>query len=139
MVHVEKVNLLEPVNIDKITISKDHYFQGAYIIDFPLDSKPDHVWQDIFDREWTTSRHLWDRKIFIIGDTLRLVTTPNGIEEKISWIKEVISSANRSVENYNKEMNLTLQAKPETRRVMVQHDEIIETIRKALRDALREV
>jgi len=133
MAHVKKVSLLEPVKIDNIGIRKDYYFPNAYIIDFPLDSEPDHVWQDIFEREWTTSRHLWDRKIFIIGDTLRLITTPNEMEEKISWIKEVISSANRNVEDYNKRMNLSVEAKPETQRVMIEHDEVIETIRKTLR------
>jgi hypothetical protein len=138
MVHVKKVNLPEPVNVDNINIKKDHYFPNAYIIDFPLDSEPDHAWQDIFEREWRTSRHLWDRKIFIIGDTLRLVTSPNDIGEKISWVKEVISATNRDVENYNKQMNLTLGAKPEAQRAMIEHDETIETIRSALKMVLHE-
>jgi hypothetical protein len=42
---------LEPLNIDKIAIMKDHYFPDAYIIDLLLDSKPDHVWQHLFERE----------------------------------------------------------------------------------------
>jgi hypothetical protein len=139
MLHVKKINLQEPVNIDNITVRKDHYFPNAYIIDIPLDSEPDHVWQDIFEREWRTSKHLWDRKIFIIGATLRLVTTPEEMEEKIGWIKQVVLSTNRNIEDYNKGVDLTLQSKPETQRVMIEHDEIIETIRKALRSALRTV
>jgi hypothetical protein len=38
---VKKVKLLEPVEIDKINIVKDHYFSNAYIIDLPLDPAPD--------------------------------------------------------------------------------------------------
>jgi len=139
MMHVKKINLQESVSIDNITVRKDHYFPNAYIIDIPLDSEPDHVWQDIFEREWRTSKHLWDRKIFIIGDTLRLVTTPEEMEEKIGWIKQVVLSTNRNIEDYNKGVDLTLQSRPETQRVMIEHDEIIETIRKALRSALRTV
>jgi len=138
MVEVKKVNLLKTVNIDSITIRKDHYFPNAYVIDFPLDSEPDHVWQDIFEREWRTSRHLWDRKIFIIGDTLRLVTTPDEMREKISWIKEVVSSTNKNVENYIKQMNVAERSKLETRRAMIEHDGTIESIRKAIRSVLRE-
>ncbi len=138
MVNVKKVNLTEAIKIDNITIRKDHYFPNAYVIDLPLNSEPDHVWQDIFEREWSTSRHLWDRKIFIIGDTLRLVTTAEDMEEKISWVKEVIASTNKKVEDYNRHMSVAVEAKPETQRVIIEHDETVEGIRKALRLVLRE-
>jgi len=71
----KKVKLSKPFDVDKITIKRDRYFPSAYIIDLPLDSIPDHIWQDIFERTWKASRHLWDRKLFVISDKLRLVTT----------------------------------------------------------------
>ena len=61
------------IEADKIVIKKDHYFSNAYIIDRPLDSIPDHIWQDIFERQWKSSRHLWDRKLSVVGNKLRLV------------------------------------------------------------------
>ena len=139
MVHVKKVNLAYPMNVDNIVVKKDHYFPKAYVIDFPLDSQPDHVWQDIFEKEWRTSRHLWDRKIFVVGDILRLVTTPEEIAEKVSWVKEVISITNKNVENYNKQMSVSDEAKPQTQRALIEHEETIENIRRALRDALHTV
>jgi hypothetical protein len=45
---VRKVELQEPIEIDKINIMKDNYSSNAYIIDLPLDSGPDRAWQDIF-------------------------------------------------------------------------------------------
>ena len=111
---VKKVNLQEPVEIDKINIVKDHYFSNAYIIDLPLDSAPDHAWQDIFEREWTTSRDLWERKLFVIGNKLRLVSTTNQIEDKIDWIKQVIAKTNEEVDEYNKTASADKQLKKQT-------------------------
>ena len=93
---VKQVKLLEPVDVDNITIKRDHYFRKAYIIDLPLDSTPDHVWQDIFEREWKSSRHLWDRKLFTIGDKLRLVTTANEIAEKAEHVIRLEKEAGAS-------------------------------------------
>jgi len=51
---------------------------------------PDHVWQYIFERKWKSSRHLWDRKLFVIGDKLRLVTTADEFEDKLDWVGQVM-------------------------------------------------
>jgi len=99
----KKVSLVEPVDVDKIVIRRDHYFSNAYVIDFPLDATPDHVWQDIFEREWKSSRHLWDRKLFVIGDKLRLVTQASDLEDKVDWIKQIIERANQGIDLYNQE------------------------------------
>ncbi|NWG10623.1 hypothetical protein HXY33_02565 [Candidatus Bathyarchaeota archaeon] len=99
----KKVKLLEPIDINSIGIHRDHYFPKAYIIDLPLDSLPDHVWLYIFEREWKASRHLWDRKLFVMGDKLRLVTTEYEIEEKIDWVRQVLERANAGIDEYNKE------------------------------------
>ena len=79
----KKVNLIESVEVDKIPIRKDIFSRNAYVVELPLDSQPDYVWQVIFEREWKMSLDLWERKVVIVGTKLLLITTPNEIEEKI--------------------------------------------------------
>jgi hypothetical protein len=98
-----KAKLSDAINADSVAISKDRYFADAYVIDLPLDSVPNHVWQDIFEREWKSSRHLWDRKLYVVGDNLRLVTTKDDIEDKLDWVKQVIERTNRFVDDYNRQ------------------------------------
>lgn len=103
---VKKVKLLRPFDVDKITIRRDSYFPSAYIIDLPLDSVPDHVWQNVFERAWKSSRHLWDRKLFVIGDKLRLVTTANEFGDKLDWIEQVVKETNKNIDEYNRLVQL---------------------------------
>jgi len=103
---VKQVKLLERVDVDSIMIKRDHYFRRAYVIDLLLDSTPDHVWWEIFEREWKLSRQLWDRKIFTMGDKLRLVTTADEMEEKLDWVKQVFEQTSRGVEKYNRKQRL---------------------------------
>ena len=103
---VKKVKLLRPFDVDKITIRRDSYFPSAYITDLPLNSMPDHIWQDIFERAWKSSRHLWDRKLFVIGDKLRLVTTANEFGDKLDWIEQVIEETNKNIDEYNRLVQL---------------------------------
>jgi len=130
----KKVKLLKPVDVNKITIKRDHYFPNAYIIDLPLDSIPDHVWQDIFEREWKSSRHLWDRKVFVISDKLRLVTTANGIEEKLDWIKNIVNRTNKGIDEYNLEAEARLaQLEEQIKRDILDEEARVEKIRDILR------
>jgi len=99
----KKVKLSESIDADSVAISKDHYFANAFVVDLPLEAVPDHVWQDIFEREWKSGRHLWDRKLFVVGEKLRLVTTVNDIEDKLDWVKQVIERTNRDIDEYNQE------------------------------------
>lgn len=101
---VKPVKILEPVDAATVKIDRDHYFKNAFVIDLPLDSTPDHVWQDIFDREWRTSRHLWDRKLFIVGDKLRLVTSPTDLEDKLDWVKQIVALTNSRIDDYVKDV-----------------------------------
>jgi len=96
----KKVKLLKPFDVDKVTIKSDRYFPNAYIIDLPLDSTPDHVWQDIFEQKWKSSRHLWDRKLFVMGDRLRLVTTSDEFGDKLDWIEQVIQETNKGIDEH---------------------------------------
>ena len=132
---VKKTNLLEPVDVDKIIIQRDEYFRNAYIIDLPLDSTPDHVWQDIFERQWKSSRHLWDRKLFVVGDKLRLVTTANDIEDKLDWIKQIIEQTNVGIEEYRQESEARkAQVEEEIKRQTPEAEKaVVEMIRGTLR------
>jgi len=75
----KKVNLIESIEVDKIPIRKDSFSRNAYVIELPLDSQPDYVWQVIFEREWKISLDLWERKVVVVGDKLLLITTPTEI------------------------------------------------------------
>lgn len=106
-----KVKLLKPFDVDLINIRKDRYFTNAYLIDLPLDSIPGHAWQDIFERTWKSSRHLWDRKLFVLGEKLRLVTSTDEFESKLDWVEQIIKETNKGIEEYN----LAIKKKEEIR------------------------
>lgn len=130
----KKVKLLEPVDVEKIAVTRDHYFPNALIIDFPLDATPDHVWQDIFEREWKSSRHLWDRKLYVVGDKLRLVTTINNFEEKIDWVKEVINRTNMGIDEYNKDMEARAsQIEEQVKKQIIDEEARIEKVKDIIR------
>jgi hypothetical protein len=99
---IKEVKLLKPFDVDKITIKRDSYFPNAYMIDLPLDSMPDHVWQDIFEQTWKSSRHLWDRKLYVLSDKLRLVTSVDEFEDKLNWIEQVVKETNKAIDEYNR-------------------------------------
>jgi hypothetical protein len=99
----KKVSLLASFDAESISIGKDRYFSKAYVIDLPLGSTPDHVWLDMFDREWRSSRHMWDRKLFVIDDKLRLVTPLSDIEDKLDWVKQIVDETNKGIDEYNRE------------------------------------
>ena len=124
----KKVNLMESIEVDKIPIRKDSFSRNAYVIELPLDSQPDYVWQVIFEREWKFSLNLWERKVAIVGDKLLLITTPTEIEEKIEWLRNVIKTTNMNVEKFNQTQRIIKEA--EKTEALRKHENII-------RDALR--
>ncbi|MFP3984506.1 MAG: hypothetical protein ACLFU9_00585 [Candidatus Bathyarchaeia archaeon] len=129
------MKLLEPVDVDKIEIKRDHYFANAYIIDLPLNSTPDHVWQDIFEREWKSSRHLWDRKLFVVGSNIRLVTPPSSMQEKLDWLKKVVKHTNERIDVYNREAeSRAAQIEEEIKRKIIEEEKAnVEMIKDLLR------
>lgn len=133
-----KVRLLASPNVDSISINRDRYFHNAYTIDLPLDSMPDHIWQDIFEKEWKSSRHLWDRKLFIVGDKLRLATTVDDLEDKLDWISQIIERTNKDVEEYNQETEAReTQVEDDARRRTAEGDRVsVDTIRDTIRKRL---
>ncbi len=134
----EKAKLLKPIDVDKIEIKRDHYFPNAYIIDLPLDTAPDHVWQDIFEHQWKSSRHLWERKLFVVGAKLRLVTTPADMQEKLDWVNEIIEHTNEGIDEYNREAEgRAAQIEEEMRKEMLEEEKTnVGIIRDLLRTKL---
>lgn len=127
----KKVNLKKSIDVDKIPIRRDSFLPHAYVIELPLDSQPDYVWQTLFEQEWKSSLHLWERKVVIVGDKLLLITTPTEIEEKIEWLKKIIESANIRVERFNQTQEIMEEAwKAEA---LKKHENIIrDTLRMTL-------
>jgi hypothetical protein len=107
----QKVKLLKPFDANRISIKKDQYFSSAYVIDLPLEYSPNHIWLDIFEREWKSSRHLWDRKLFVVGDKIRLVTSEHEFKEKLDWIEQVINHTNKTIDEYNRTVQVAEEQK----------------------------
>lgn len=133
-----KVRLSKSIDADTVAIGRDHYFANAFVVDLPLETVPDHVWQDIFEREWKSGRHLWDRKLFVMGDKLRLVTTVNDIEDKLDWVKQVIERTNRDIDEYNQEVVAReAQIRDDAKSQVLQEEQIsVGVIRNSLRRRL---
>ena len=126
-----EVNLIDPLDIDKIPIRRDEFFSNAYIIELQLDSQPGYAWQTIFEKEWKTSLHLWERKVVIVGSKLLLITTPTEIGEKIDWLKNVISSTNARLRQMNHDRKII--AEEEESKELKKHENIIrDTLRTKL-------
>lgn len=101
---VNKVNIKEPIDPDKLKIEKDDSFPMAYAFYIELDSKPSSDWRRFFEYEWSTSLYLQKREVIVLGDRLRVITAPNEIEGKIDWVKGLVEVTNIRVNKYNEEM-----------------------------------
>lgn len=134
----KKVELLEITDVFKIDINRDGYFKNAYVIDLPLDSTPNHVWQEVLDTRWKASRQLWDRKLFVVGDKLRLVTSIEDVEDKVNWVRQIVDETNRRIEEYNQEeIARDAQVKEEAREKSSEEDRMnVDAIRDTLKRRL---
>ena len=133
---IKKVKLLKSPDFDKIDIARDHNFRNVYIIDLPLDSAPDEVWLDLFEREWKSACHLWDRKLFVMHNKLRLMTTIEDIEGKLDWLIQVIERTNEDIDKYNEEL-VARDTELQNRSLLEAEEKLaIDHIRDALRKRL---
>ena len=118
--------MMKSIDVGKVPISRDIFITNAYVIELPLDSQPDYVWQTIFEQEWKSSLHLWERKVVIVGDKLLLITTPTEIEEKIDWLKRGIESTNIRVERFIRTQQIIEEA--EETEALRKHENIIRDV-----------
>jgi hypothetical protein len=135
---VKKTKLSEIIEARDVEIKRDSYFVNAYTVDLPLDSIPDHVWQDIFEQHWKSSRHLWERKLFIVGDRLRLVTPPEEMAKKLDWVRQIIDQTNLKVEEFNgeveaRELQISQTRAELTEQIFEKERRTVEVIRDILR------
>jgi len=101
---VDKVDIKHPIDPKKVDIQKDPFHPTAYIITLPLDSGPSYVWHTLFQQELWSSLDFWDRKVLVVARELKLVTTPNMVEEKLHWLEGLVVGTNKRVEEYNKKV-----------------------------------
>lgn len=130
---VKKVKLLQHIDVEKIDVQRDLYFKNAFVIDLPLDRIPDHIWLNIFENEWRSSRHLWDRKLFVVGKNLRLVTSSDDIKEKLEWVEEVMKQTNKGINEYNRGLEVQ---KMESAKIVENEKKQAEMIKDTLRRRL---
>jgi RecB family endonuclease NucS len=97
---------------------------------------PDQDWRDAFDSKWKSSRDLWDRKLFLIHDKVRLVTTADEFVEKLDWVEKTIHETNDAIKDQyriigkEKEMIREAAAKQVLQMDMRGSEMIVETLRK---------
>jgi hypothetical protein len=94
---IKNVQIVTPLDASKICVSQNPSFPESYIVDLPLDSVPDSEWRDTFDLKWKSSRDLWDRKLVLVGDKVRLVTTADEFVEKLDWVEKTIDETNDAI------------------------------------------
>jgi hypothetical protein len=98
----EKVNIKRAVDATHVDIHKDPFHPTAFIITLPLDSDPSYVWHTLFDQELWSSLDFWDRKVVVVGRTIKLVTARDRVEEKLHWLEGLVTATNKRVEEYNR-------------------------------------
>ena len=122
---IKKVNIKHPIDVHSIVIQRDPIYPDAYVITLPLDSDPSYIWRAFFQEKVVAGLDFWERKVLIMGNELKLVTTPNNMEGKLNWIETLVVAANKRVEEYNENMKKKRKKEEIT-------SEIEKTIRTAL-------
>ena len=127
---------MTPFDISKICVSQNPTFPDAYIVDLPLDSVPNQEWRDAFDLKWKSSRDLWDRKLSLIDDKVRLVSTSDEFVEKLEWVEKTVNETNHAIKDQcriigkEKEMIREATAKQALQTDMRGSEMIVETLRR---------
>jgi hypothetical protein len=107
----KKVNLKHPISVDHVDIRNDLFHPGAYVISLPLDGYPSYAWQTLFDLELWGSLDFWDRKVLIVGDQLKLVTTLNNLQDKLDWLDHIVVATNKRVDEHNRDVKAEKESK----------------------------
>jgi hypothetical protein len=107
----KKVNIKHPMTMDHVDIRNDPFHPGAYVISLPLDGYPSYAWQTLFDLELWGSLDFWDRKVLIVADQLKLVTTLNNLQEKLNWLDHIVVTTNKRVDEHNRDVKAEKESK----------------------------
>ena len=99
----KKVNL-KPIDPKKLKIEKSGEFPEAYTFELELDPKPDSVWIGLFGAVHQQSFYPMKRQVYVQYDSLKVVTAPDEIKNKIERVKSLVNDTNAEVEKYNKKV-----------------------------------
>jgi hypothetical protein len=131
---IKTIKILKPFDANKISINKHPHFSDVYVVDLPLDSTPDENWRSAFEQKWRSSRDLWDRKIYLINDRIKLLSTVDYFDEKLDWMENIIDDTNKTVKEYDRMVEKESELiKGETARQLLQIESNKATV---IRDAL---
>jgi hypothetical protein len=131
---IETIKFLKPFDVSKININEHPNFSGVYIVELPLDSIPDENWREAFEQKWRSSRDLWDRKICLIDNKVRLLSTADNYQEKLDWIERLVDDTNKMVKKYDRVIEKQSELiKDETAKQLLQ----VEANKASILDAIR--
>jgi hypothetical protein len=99
---IKTIKILKPFDANNISINKLPHFSDVYVVELPLDSTPDENWRSAFEQKWRSSRDLWDRKIYLIKDKIKLLSTVDCFDEKLDWMENIIDDTNKTVKEYDR-------------------------------------
>jgi hypothetical protein len=97
----KKVNIRQPSSADEVDIKQDPFHPNAYVISLQLDEVPSYAWQTLFEREMWYSLDFWERKVLVVGDQLKLLTTSDNFQDKLDWLEQIVVATNRQIDQYN--------------------------------------
>lgn len=107
----KKVSIKHPISVDNVDIRNDQFHPSAYVISLPLDGYPSYAWQTLFEIELWGSLDFWDRKVLVIEDQLKLVTTLNNLQEKLNWLDKIVVATNKRVDEHNRDVKAEKESK----------------------------
>lgn len=107
----KKISIKHPISVEHVSIHNDPFRPGAYVISLPLDAVPSYTWQTLFELELWSSLDFWDRKVLVVGDQLKLVTTLDKLQEKLNWLEQIVVAANRRVDEHNRNVEAAKETK----------------------------
>jgi hypothetical protein len=130
MPYFSKKVSLRSVDPDKLKIEKSVWLREGYDFELELDSIPDPVWVQIFERERQASPNPLKGPVSVAVDKLEVTTSPDEIKGKIEWVKGLVDSTNKGVEKYNEQVMQKIEADEQKR---LREPETIKKMREALK------
>jgi hypothetical protein len=106
-----KVSIKQPKSADNVDIREDPFRRDAYVISLHLDAIPSYVWHTLFQIELVSSLDFWDRKVLIVGDELKLVTTRDNLQGKLDWLEKIVAATNKRVDEHAKTVKIAEESK----------------------------
>ena len=129
MPYSKRVNL-KPVDPDKLKIVRSVWLREGYDFELDLDSIPDPMWVQIFERERQASLSTLKGPVSVAIDKLEVSTSPDEIKGKIEWVKGLVDSTNKGVDKYNEQIMQKVEADEQKR---LREPETIKKMRETLK------